>query len=727
MNGGAIVPLHVAVELEGGDQPVVGQASCSAVSVLESHTLVVGALLAGIDRGGRVGADRGGQRMGTGLLATVRLLPTVSRVGTAALVLLAAASAALPVALVVASGRLVGAAPAVIGAGLDSSAGSALLRAVAVVAGLYLAEQVVGEATGILAGDMARRLDGHLRERAVAGSLRPTGIAHLEEPETAGAVSLVRNLAPGMLSPGSAVAGLAEAVPPRLSVLGSAGVVATFSLPLAGMLLVAWAVGSLVVLRYFFANAAAFTGQRTDLRRSVYFRDLALTPPAAKETRVFGLAGWIGERFGAVWEEAVAPSRRQRRQGWSRLVAVFAGFGIGITVGLAVVGLAGVGGDLSLERVVILVGAVRQTLNLHFRGSEPSVAYGAAALHPLLALERRTRLDPAAAGRSLCAADLPARVLRFESVDFAYPGASRPVFAGLDLEVPAGQRLAIVGANGAGKTTLVKLLAGLYPPDRGRITVDGVDLADLDPDAWRAQMAVLFQDYVRFEAAAAENVGFGAVRLGFDAAALDRAAQRAGADEVVAHLERGWETILSRAVGGGHRPVGRSVAAGGAGSGAFRRGRRRPGARARRAHRQPGRAGRGRRLRPPARGHAPDGEWGSGDDHRDLAPLLHRAPGGPHRGLGGRAGGRGRHPRRAPRRRRPLRPDVLAPGRPVPAGGVTAGRSRPCVSCAAPWWPPSASPSRRTAPGHSSPSPACPSTGSFRLSSRCGSSCSSMG
>jgi ATP-binding cassette subfamily B protein len=122
-----------------------------------------------------------------------------------------------------------------------------------------------------------------------------------------------------------------------------------------------------------------------------------------------------------------------------------------------------------------------------------------------------------------------------------------PVFDGLDLEIQAGHSLAIVGQNGAGKTTLVKLLCRMYDPDRGRITVDDVDLRDLDVDEWRARLAVIFQDFVRYEATLADNIGIGVdrERNGMPVE-MAEALHLAGGDGIVAALPRGWETILSR-------------------------------------------------------------------------------------------------------------------------------------------------------------------------------------
>jgi ATP-binding cassette subfamily B protein len=123
------------------------------------------------------------------------------------------------------------------------------------------------------------------------------------------------------------------------------------------------------------------------------------------------------------------------------------------------------------------------------------------------------------------------------------------VLAGLDLELPAGRSTAIVGLNGAGKTTVVKLLAGLYRPDRGQITVDGTDLRELDPAGWQRRIAVIFQDYVRYELDAAANIGLGAP--GADPAGVVVAADWAGAAGVIDALPAGLATPLSSRYAGG--------------------------------------------------------------------------------------------------------------------------------------------------------------------------------
>jgi ATP-binding cassette subfamily B protein len=489
----------------------------------------------------------------------------VSLAGTVGLVALMALATVLPVGFVLASGRLVGQAPAVVDAGLGSPVGVALLRTLAVVAALYLGNQVVDQMSFVHGQNLGRRLDSLLRERTVEACMGPPGIAHLEDERNLDAVSLARNPSPGMFVPGGVVLGLGVMLPPRLAVLGSALVVATFSPWLAALLLLGCAISFAGLVRYFFVQVKAGLAGHGDLRRAMYFRDLAVTPPAAKEIRVFGLVEWLGERYDAAWREAMAPSWAQRRGSRAGVTVAIVAVGAIMGAGLAAVGLAGAGGSLSLERVAVLVAAVRQTLTLYLDNEDLAVVYGSATVPALLSLHDRlggsAHRGRAPAGRTLgadgpaqpAAAGLPVHAVRFEGVEFAYPGSSRPVLAGFDLEIPAGQRLAVVGPNGAGKTTLIKLLTGLYTPTGGRITVDGIDLADIDPAGWRHCVSVLFQDYVRYELTAADNVRFGAVHAvdPGDEGALGRAAQRAGAEEVVARLPLGWETVLSRSVEGG--------------------------------------------------------------------------------------------------------------------------------------------------------------------------------
>jgi ATP-binding cassette subfamily B protein len=149
---------------------------------------------------------------------------------------------------------------------------------------------------------------------------------------------------------------------------------------------------------------------------------------------------------------------------------------------------------------------------------------------------------------------VPARLgrgIRFEHVSFAYPGTERLVLEDVNLELPAGAVVAVVGENGAGKTTLVKLLAKLYEPTSGRILIDDVELARIPADGWRARLAGAFQDFFRFEFLARQTVGVGDVPRLDDPPAVVTAVGRAGAEDVVARLAAGLETQLGPTWPGG--------------------------------------------------------------------------------------------------------------------------------------------------------------------------------
>jgi ATP-binding cassette subfamily B protein len=146
-------------------------------------------------------------------------------------------------------------------------------------------------------------------------------------------------------------------------------------------------------------------------------------------------------------------------------------------------------------------------------------------------------------------ADLPVperieRGIRIDGVTFRYPGTEREVLQDVDLELPAGTVIAVVGENGAGKTTLVKLLCRFYEPTAGRISVDGADLARIPAEAWRGRIAGAFQDFVRFEFKAQRTVGLGDLPRADEVPAVETAVSRGGAEEVVDRLPSGLQTQL---------------------------------------------------------------------------------------------------------------------------------------------------------------------------------------
>ena len=148
------------------------------------------------------------------------------------------------------------------------------------------------------------------------------------------------------------------------------------------------------------------------------------------------------------------------------------------------------------------------------------------------------------AGAAADRAVVPERLtcgITLDDVSFCYPGADRPVLSHVSLHIPGGAVLALVGENGAGKSTLVKLLCGLYRPTRGRILVDGEDLAGLAPEEWRARVATLFQDFQRIELTLGESIGHGDIDRIDDTDAIGAAADKARAGQVLAAVPGGLE------------------------------------------------------------------------------------------------------------------------------------------------------------------------------------------
>ena len=482
-----------------------------------------------------------------------RLLPALGALGdceprlTLLVAALSVAAGLLPAIFALLTGALVGALPHAVGAGLGSAGGHRALAALLGIGALLVGGDLLAAAQSVAASFLGARFTRDMRARALAAMARPTGIAHLEDPALREKLTLVLD---GMRwDAGELVSGGAVVLTRFAQGLAAASLVATFgwwaALLLAGVWLGAWASAVRVVIGGLFDQLAA-------LRRSWYLRGVATRPREAKEVRLFGLHPWLLERYTVAWRAATATlwqaGRGDRRAAAVWLVVVTAAHAL-----IFVVVARAAAGHLPVARVAVLVQAILALAALGEIGGETWVENGLRVVAPVLALEHALAAQSPAPGgpppeRTMAgslAAGLPAQAVRFEGVRFRYAARVDDALAGLDLEIPAGRSLAIVGDNGAGKTTLVKLLARLYDPDEGHITVDGRDLHTIDPLAWRQRVAAVFQDFVQYELSAADNIGFGAPRRQHERDALRRAAARAGALDLIESLPKGWETILS--------------------------------------------------------------------------------------------------------------------------------------------------------------------------------------
>lgn len=282
-------------------------------------------------------------------------------------------------------------------------------------------------------------------------------------------------------------------------------------------------------------------------RRMDYLSQLVTRDTYVKEVQLFGLAPYLVQRFMMLGR---AYYRGQRRLVSGRRLAAPAWGAISILTSSAIyayVGFSAIAGRLTIGDLTLYTVAATAV-----QGSVQNLFQGISALYESnLYLDRLYRLlasEPriqAPARPVPVPSPLQGHVV-FDHVSFSYPGAGTPALDDVSFELLPGQTLAVVGPNGAGKSTLVKLLCRLYDPGGGRILLDGVDIAALDPRDLRGQIGALFQDHVSYQATAAENIGLGDVAHIEDRRAVERAAQQAGAVGMIDGLPRALDTPLGK-------------------------------------------------------------------------------------------------------------------------------------------------------------------------------------
>ncbi len=401
--------------------------------------------------------------------------------------------------------------------------------------------------TARLQREVARLLDGHM----IATDGRLPGLEHHERPAYLAQLDLLRD-EHWMLgfALGAAVGTLALAVQ-----LVATSVVllhlqpALIALPLCG-------IPSLVAAgRAQRRLAAADEAVVESVRQERSLFDLGTSPAAAKELRVFGLGDEVvrrsqAEADGVIIARHVARCAGALGQAIGRLI-----FAAGYLAAVAVVAVRAATGAAPTGDVVVVVSLAGQVWGL-VGGSVGSVTW---LLSILRVINRIRWLDDYARDQARSIAEpapAPSRLrhgIDLVGVAFSYPDTDRPVLEDVDLHLPAGATVALVGDNGAGKSTLVKLLCRFYEPTAGRVEVDGVDLVRIGVRAWRQRLAGAFQDYARLALIARESVGVGdvpALEAGTDAPEL-AALARAGAIDVLNALPQGLATPLGIGHAGG--------------------------------------------------------------------------------------------------------------------------------------------------------------------------------
>ncbi|MGD0832861.1 MAG: ABC transporter ATP-binding protein [Candidatus Dormibacteria bacterium] len=483
------------------------------------------------------------------------LLPVGGRAAVAASVLVNLLIGLLPLGFVIGASVMIERVPLV--AAGHAGWGTVLAPLLISVAALAL-QNALSPLPVALGELITRRVDGEAARRLMRAALADAPMEVLEQQDVLDLLADARQgLEDVQATPGAAVTGMISLVARYAQLLGAVAIVAAVLGPLAGLIILVTALlgrwGQRGGLHRFATHA--FGIFRSARRRLQYLWNTGSDAGMAKEMRLLAMLGWWAARAGEEADAFHRPLWAIRRRIYFVPFLVYTALVLtGAVAILAWTAEAGAGGHLSVLQLALTVQAVLIPLRFgqFFPESDVQTQFGMMAWDTVSELEDRFRRE---GGRqhtgALPSTGLPRASIRFEKVGFAYPGGRRRVLDGLDLELPAGTSTAIVGFNGVGKTTLVKLLAGLYQPDAGRILVDGTVLRDLEIREWQRRLAVIFQDYVRYELDAATNVALGAPGRAPDEAAIRHALEWAGAADVVDALPGGLATTLSARYAGG--------------------------------------------------------------------------------------------------------------------------------------------------------------------------------
>ena len=335
-----------------------------------------------------------------------------------------------------------------------------------------------------------------------------------------------------------------------------AGGLVAFQPWLLGLLLLA-VVPAFLGESHFNERSYSLSHSWTPERRELdYLRQTGASDETAKEVKIFGLSNFLITRFRELSDDFYRQNKSLvlRRAGWG---ALFAGIGAAGYYGAYVYIIARtVAGQISLGQLTFLAGSFARLRGLleGILSRFSSVADGALylqdffdffALRPRIVRQETVGETPRPFPRPI------QQGFKFENVGFQYKNGAKWAIRNLSFTLEAGEKLALVGENGAGKTTLVKLLARLYDPSEGHILLDGHDLREYDPAELRQEIGVIFQDFVRFQLPAGQNLAVGRIEERQNQPRIITAAQQSLADTVIAKLPGGYNQMIGRRFNGG--------------------------------------------------------------------------------------------------------------------------------------------------------------------------------
>lgn len=417
--------------------------------------------------------------------------------------------------------------------------------------GISLIGIVASVALGVITGLQGRLAADRMMEK-VQGKALELDLAYFEDHHYYDVLNRAAQEAPSR--PVSIVTSFARLVQSAVTVAGIGALLVSLNPLLLPVLMVAALPAAILRLRQVRSRFA--TQQRlTPLsRRAEYYHALMTLPAFAKEVRLFGLGRICLERARQIREEIRGTyTDLERHQSFSTAFGQAA----------ALLPLYAACGFLAYQAIhgAITVGGMVMYFQVLQRGQGALDALTAgvsafyehnvflARIHEFLSLPRRIadpeepRPFPAAMQQGIT----------FENVSFRYPSTPRQALARIDLVVRPGEVVALVGENGAGKSTLVKLLGRLYDPEGGSIRIDGIDIRQFQVADLQRSISVVFQDYVRYDMTARDNIWVGNVELNPADPLIEQAAEKSGADEVIRGLKDGYDTYLGKYIQDGEQ------------------------------------------------------------------------------------------------------------------------------------------------------------------------------
>jgi len=425
---------------------------------------------------------------------------------------------------------------------------TALWRLVAIELGLAVLSDLLARANALADSLLGDRFTNRISVRLIEHATK-LDLASFEDPVFYDKLERARRQTTGRVGLLAAVLNVGQDTLSLISL--SAGLI-VFS-PWLMVLLIAAVIPAFLGETHFTTLAYSVLYRWTPQRRLLdYIRLLGASNQSAKEIKIFGLGPHLAERYRDVSDRIYIDNKKvavKRASVGFLLNLISTG---GYYGAYAVVLIRTLAGAISIGTFTFLTGAFSRSRSYIERILQSFTDISDQALY-LKDLFEFFEMQPSI--RSI-AGSLPApRPIRsgfeFRNVAFAYPGSSRMVVENINFRLEAQEKIALIGENGAGKTTLVKLLARLYDPTAGQILLDGVDLREYDVDDLRKEIGVIFQDYMRYELLAKENIGFGKIEDLADRSRIEIAARKSMAYQVIDKFPNGYDQMIGRRFDGG--------------------------------------------------------------------------------------------------------------------------------------------------------------------------------